>query len=190
MFVRLGRISLLVGENGSGKTTLLDALTGRRPVADGHVYLDSIEMPRDAMRRRVAYVSQERPWLDELTVRDILAIARLLYPAFDLEFAESSIDGFGLTRQRRIGTCSAGEQRMIEHVIACSSGSEVVVLDETLAFLDSSRAETLSRIALEASTRSLILIATQDTGQTTWPADSDRYTMVRTGSTAKVLHHV
>ena len=149
--------------------------------------LASREVTRDWLRRETAYVSQERPWLDELSIRDVVAVAALMYPAFDRDLAERALSGCGLLKHRRVGTCSAGEQRMIEHVVACCSGSAIVALDETFAFLDESRAALLAKTATEASIRSLVLIAVQDTAQQSLFADADRYLVVRDGSTARVL---
>src|SRR3954469_10442091 len=77
--VKRGEIVGLIGPNGAGKTTLFDVISGFRPQAKGHVYLNGT----DLLKRK----AWERPWLGlgrtfqqvslypNLTIRDCIRAA-------------------------------------------------------------------------------------------------------------------
>ncbi len=65
--VRQGEILGLAGLVGSGRTELAEALIGTRPIGIGKISLNGKEIrihsPKDAMRRGIAYVSEDRKGL-------------------------------------------------------------------------------------------------------------------------------
>ena len=66
----------VVGANGCGKTTLLSILAGTRKADRGSVKIDGEEAlgHPSVFARNVAYVPQENPLMEELTVRDNLLL--------------------------------------------------------------------------------------------------------------------
>lgn len=58
----------LVAPNGAGKTTLLKLIAGRLPPDRGSV----------SVRGVTAYLSQDLPYTPELTVAEVLGVARVL----------------------------------------------------------------------------------------------------------------
>lgn len=71
----------LIGHNGSGKSTLLKMLGRHQPPSDGEILLD--EQPLEswnskAFARKVAYLPQQLPQAEGMTVRELVAIGR--YP--------------------------------------------------------------------------------------------------------------
>ena len=65
----------IIGGNGCGKTTLLSILAGAVRADRGNVTLDGKDLRKDtrAYVKKVAYVPQENPLMEELTVKDNLA---------------------------------------------------------------------------------------------------------------------
>ena len=66
----------IVGGNGCGKTTLLSILAGARKADKGSVKADGMEiLGKPALQAaKIAYVPQENPFMDELSVKDNLSL--------------------------------------------------------------------------------------------------------------------
>ena len=76
-----GKVTGLIGHNGSGKSTLLKMLGRHQPPSEGDILLD--EQPLEswsskAFARKVAYLPQQLPQAEGMTVRELVAIGR--YP--------------------------------------------------------------------------------------------------------------
>ena len=82
-----GQSIALAGANGSGKSTLLRLLAGVIPSGGGEFFWQGADLLRERAlaRKKVAYVPQGTPLIDELSARDNL---RLWY---DKEAMEKSL---------------------------------------------------------------------------------------------------
>jgi iron complex transport system ATP-binding protein len=75
----------LIGHNGSGKSTLIKLLARQQLPSSGHLTLDGKPLPSWKSRdfaRQVAYLPQQLPAADELTVRELVGFGR--YPVLQL----------------------------------------------------------------------------------------------------------
>ena len=118
-----GKVTGLIGHNGSGKSTLLKMLGRHQPPSEGDVLLDG--QPLDswsskAFARKVAYLPQQLPPAEGMTVRELVAIGR--YPwhgalgrfgAADREKVEEAIALVGLKplAHRLVDSLSGGERQ-------------------------------------------------------------------------------
>jgi ABC-type cobalamin/Fe3+-siderophores transport system ATPase subunit len=71
----------LIGHNGSGKSTLLKMLGRHQPPSEGDILLDGQPLESwnsKAFARKVAYLPQQLPPAEGMTVRELVAIGR--YP--------------------------------------------------------------------------------------------------------------
>ena len=118
-----GKVTGLIGHNGSGKSTLLKMLGRHQAPSDGEVLLDG--QPLDswgskAFARKVAYLPQQLPPAEGMTVRELVAIGR--YPwhgalgrfgAADREKVEEAIALVGLKplAHRLVDSLSGGERQ-------------------------------------------------------------------------------
>lgn len=76
-----GKVTGLIGHNGSGKSTLLKMLGRHQPPSAGEVLLDGQPLESwgsKAFARKVAYLPQQLPPAEGMTVRELVAIGR--YP--------------------------------------------------------------------------------------------------------------
>ena len=76
-----GKVTGLIGHNGSGKSTLLKMLGRHQPPSAGEVLLDGQPLESwssKAFARKVAYLPQQLPAAEGMTVRELVAIGR--YP--------------------------------------------------------------------------------------------------------------
>lgn len=118
-------LTVLLGRNGSGRTTVLQALAGIVPLSGGAVVWDGVDVTRmpafERARHGLCLVPERRAVFGSLTVREhleLLAADRLPYPQL-----EPLLD-------RRAGTLSGGEQRMLALSRALLAHARVVLVDE------------------------------------------------------------
>ena len=131
----------IVGANGCGKTTLLSVLAGARKADHGTICLDgkNAYTGRNSQIRSVAYVPQENPLMEELSVHDNL----LLWYRGDRKRLEKDLtDGpaaiLGITEMLRktAGQLSGGMKKRLNVACALAFGSRYLIMDEPGAALD------------------------------------------------------
>lgn len=143
-----GKVTGLIGHNGSGKSTLLKMLGRHQAPSDGEVLLDG--QPLDswgskAFARKVAYLPQQLPPAEGMTVRELVAIGR--YPwhgalgrfgAADREKVEEAIALVGLKplAHRLVDSLSGGERQRAWIAMLVAQDSRCLLLDEPTSALD------------------------------------------------------
>ncbi|MDR7277431.1 ABC transporter ATP-binding protein [Catenuloplanes atrovinosus] len=143
-----GAVTGLLGPNGSGKSTLLRVLAGLRRPDAGTVLLDGVDratLPRRALARRIAIVTQHVPSDVDMSVLDVLLLARIphrpaLAPATvdDERRAEDALAAAGLPGigHRRWSRLSGGERQRADLARALLQDPDVLLLDEPTNHLD------------------------------------------------------
>jgi ABC-2 type transport system ATP-binding protein len=134
--VPAGYVTGLVGPNGAGKTTLISLAVGLvRPTA-GTVRVAGERAGSRAARDLVAFVAQDAPLYQHLSVRDMLHVGRNLNVRWDQDRAVSRLDGLDIALRERVGKLSGGQRAQLALTIALARRPELLVLDEPLAALD------------------------------------------------------
>lgn len=131
----------IVGSNGCGKTTLLSILAGATRAERGSIRYHGTEAfgHPQIFAREAAYVPQENPLMEELTVRDNL---RLWYHgsrermAADLKDGAAAMLGVGEMLDRTAGKLSGGMKKRLSIACALSNHASVLIMDEPGAALD------------------------------------------------------
>ncbi len=173
------------GENGSGKSTFLDVLAGRRRAAVLRV--EPRPLRQSDLRSMSAYLSEGRFALDEFTLRQAVTIARVFFEGFATDAFSRDVEDAGLAMGRPLGSCSSGEQRMIDALLMLHSGRALIIIDEVFAHLDSKRASLTERAIAVASRTSSVVIATQElTVRQPSPAQCVTYQVKRQNGGASV----
>jgi len=131
----------IVGSNGCGKTTLLSILAGAVRADKGGISLDGRQAGknRGAYTKAVAYVPQENPLIEELTVRDNLLLwygGDKKAMERDLESGAAAFLGIGPMIGRTVEKLSGGMKKRVSIACALSSHGRVLILDEPGAALD------------------------------------------------------
>lgn len=139
--VKPGECVGIVGLNGCGKTTLLSILAGAQKADRGSIRYNDQEAlghPR-VFAKEVAYVPQENPLMEELTVRDNLLLwyrgGREAMKK-DLNTGTGALLGVDKMLNRTVGKLSGGMKKRVSIACALSNHAPVVIMDEPGAALD------------------------------------------------------
>ncbi|MDG2224076.1 MAG: ABC transporter ATP-binding protein [Rubripirellula sp.] len=136
-----GQICGMVGPNGAGKTTTLRCLAGLIPATSGNLQVAGCDLSGDLLplKQRLAYVPDDPPLFDDLTVREHLDFIGQLYRVTDHQ--QKSIEllrQFDLLEKYEAGatTLSRGMRQKLAVCCAYLFDPQVVLLDEPLTGLD------------------------------------------------------
>ena len=131
----------IVGYNGCGKTTLLSIISGALKADKGSIVFNgrqAVGRPR-VFAEEAAYVPQENPLMEELTVRDNLL---LWYRGSrkgmeeDLKNGAAAMLGVDKMLNRTAGKLSGGMKKRVSIACALSNHAPVLIMDEPGAALD------------------------------------------------------
>jgi ABC-2 type transport system ATP-binding protein len=132
-----GHVAALVGPNGAGKTTLLNLAVGLAAPSAGVVaVLGSLPPGSPAALDGIAFVAQDTPVYQNLSVADMLHLTRNLNRRFDQRYAEARLAELGIPLNRRAGKLSGGQQAQLALTLALARRPKLLVLDEPVAMLD------------------------------------------------------
>jgi branched-chain amino acid transport system ATP-binding protein len=179
--LEVARAELLgvIGPNGAGKTTLFDLLSGLLRPTSGSIELFGRRLaglgPAERARLGLGRTFQTSNLFGALSVREnarIAAQARLggagrfwrrPRPSDDAGArASEALDtvGLGAVADRPAGSLSHGDKRKLELAILLARGSEVLLLDEPMAGVNSEDVPGLVELiaALRASGRTVLMV--------------------------------
>ena len=141
------KLTSIIGVNGCGKSTLLKAILGMLPLENGAITVNGQniqEMSRNAIARKIAYLSQGRNTPD-MTVAQLVLHGRfphLNYPRRytkqDHEIAYSAMEQMRIAdlAQKPLSALSGGMRQNAYIAMALAQDTEYVLLDEPTTYLD------------------------------------------------------
>lgn len=131
----------IVGRNGCGKTTLLSILAGTQRAGGGSLLYNGQEAlgHPEVFRRQAAYVPQENPLMEDLSVWDNLLLwhrgdRRALEE--ELRSGPAALLGMEAMRRQRVETLSGGMKKRLSIACALSGRAGHLIMDEPGAALD------------------------------------------------------
>lgn len=147
-----GEILAVLGKNGTGKTTLLKSVMGYLPKQAGKVEIGGADVtarpPHRIARLGVAYVAQEKPLFQDLTVEENIRLA--LPTDKDWPAAREVVlrtFAFLIERRRqRAGTLSGGEQKMLLMARSLATRPKLLLVDEITEGLQPSVIDRLAGV--------------------------------------------
>jgi ABC-2 type transport system ATP-binding protein len=135
-----GSIYGFLGKNGAGKTTTIKLLLGMsRPTAgSARVFGLAADVPEAsiAVRRRTAFVSEDRDLYDYMTVEQMIRFTAGFFPRWRGELEQQYLRAFELPLERNIKALSRGMRTKLALLLALCRGAELLILDEPTSGLD------------------------------------------------------
>ena len=161
--LRIGRgeVVALLGPNGAGKTTLLDMVLGFTDPDDGTVRTLGAAPRRSVRAGRIGAVLQTGGLLDDLSVRETVAMVATLHrqhlPVDEALARAGAADCAG----RKVSKCSGGQQQRLRVALALLPEPELLLLDEPTAGMDvNARREFWTAMHQEADRGRTVVFAT------------------------------
>ncbi|GAB5097891.1 ATP-binding cassette domain-containing protein [Caballeronia sp. HLA56] len=142
------RVCGLIGHNGSGKSTLLKLLARQQMPTGGTIRFEGRaldEWENRALARKVAYLPQQPPAADGMTVRELVSLGR--YPwhgalgRFGVKDGAKVLEAMELTdvvrfADRPVDNLSGGERQRVWLAMLVAQDSDCLLLDEPISALD------------------------------------------------------
>jgi ABC-2 type transport system ATP-binding protein len=143
--VPAGSIFGFLGRNGAGKTTTIKVLLGMARPTKGEARVFGLDAADSAggvdIRRRTAFVSDEKDLYDYMTVGEMIAFTRKFFPKWRDDLEQQYLRQFDLSAGRPIKDLSRGTRTKVALLLALSRGAELLILDEPTSGLDPAMAE-------------------------------------------------
>lgn len=152
-----GNIYVLIGKNGSGKTTFLQTLAGNIPLLSGEVTIDGKSISNLTLKEKsikIAFIETRFPQINFMSAFEFVSLGRFPYTGtlgrmnnIDIEKIENAFSLLKIEKLKKkfISEISDGEKQLVQVAKALVQETDVILLDEPMAFLDYSN----KRILLE-----------------------------------------
>jgi ABC-2 type transport system ATP-binding protein len=132
-----GRVVALVGPNGAGKTTLLQLAVGLIGQTTGEIgVLNGLAPGSSEALDGIAFVAQDTPLYNYLSVADTLRLVSSLANTWDEAHAHARLDALGIPLRSKVGKLSGGQQAQVALAVALARHPRLLTLDEPVAELD------------------------------------------------------
>lgn len=155
MRVPKGSITGFLGQNGAGKSSTIRMLLGMsRPTRGNGRVLDfdiADERQSIEMRKRVAYVGEDKRLYDYMTVGQMIEFTKAFYPGWRDDIERKLLEEFRLPLDRLTKKLSKGMRTQIALLLAFARGAELLILDEPTEGLDPVMAEKLLELVVGAA---------------------------------------
>ena len=140
-----GSICGFLGRNGAGKTTTLKVLMGMVQPDAGEARVFGLDAADPAasleIRRRAAFVDEEKDLYPAYTVGEMIRFTRGFFPRWRDDLATAYLARFRLPPDRKVRALSRGMRTKLSMMLALSRGAELLILDEPTAGLDPEASE-------------------------------------------------
>lgn len=196
--IEAGGYHALVGPSGSGKTLLLNVIAGFQPVLEGRVLLNGEDiLTRPPEKRRIAYLFQDLALFPHMNVAGNIA-----YPLRSQKMKPDEIRkrvdeylSFTLIehlRDRSIQKLSGGEKQRVALARILAMQSQLILLDEPFAAIDTQLQPDLLRLLRKISSTGVTVLHVSHhydeiIGLAKTISVIHEGSVVRTGKTADVL---
>ncbi|TAM34155.1 MAG: ABC transporter ATP-binding protein [Rhodanobacter sp.] len=133
-------ITGFLGRNGAGKSTTIKMLLGMiRPTAGtGRVLGYDIADPVQSLqiRRRIAYVGEDKGLYGYMTVAELIRFTRSFYPDWQPHIEAHLLKAYQLPPGRKVKAISKGMRTKLALLLALARRPELIILDEPSEGLD------------------------------------------------------
>jgi ABC-2 type transport system ATP-binding protein len=141
------RITGFLGRNGAGKSTTIKMLLGmiRPTTGTGRVLGYDITDPAQSLeiRRRIAYVGEDKGLYGYMTVGELIRFTRSFYQDWQPEIEARLLREYQLPLERKVKAISKGMRTKLALLLALARRPRLIILDEPSEGLDPVSTEEL-----------------------------------------------
>lgn len=150
--VRAGSVCAFLGQNGAGKSSTIKMLLGMIHPTSGtaRVLGHPIDNENESLliRKKVAFVAEDKRLYDYMTVNQIIRFTKSFFPHWDETLERRLLDQFELPPERRIRQLSKGMRTKLALLLGFARGCELLILDEPTEGLDPVAIEDVLQIVV------------------------------------------
>ncbi|RVU54544.1 ABC transporter ATP-binding protein [Anaerosphaera multitolerans] len=160
-----GYIMGLIGPNGSGKTTIINLIMNVIKPTGGEIKIFGLDNTLEnnvAIKDKIGFVFDKSIYPEKLNLDKLGYIYKNLYSNFDEEYFEELIKKLKISKLKKLGEQSKGNQMKCQIALALSHNAKLILMDEPAAGLDPIVRRELIKILLEyrERTNAAILFST------------------------------
>lgn len=149
------RITGFLGRNGAGKSTTIKMLLGMiHPTAgSATVFGHRIDVPKESilLRRRLAYVGEDKGLYPYMTVEQLIRFTRSFYNDWRPDVEQRLLRQYALPPRRKVKALSKGMRTKLAMLLALSRRPALLILDEPTEGLDPVSIEELLELLTVAA---------------------------------------
>jgi iron complex transport system ATP-binding protein len=171
-----GNVYALVGKNGSGKTTFLQTLSGNIPLLSGEIEIEGKNLKVLSLKEksvRIAFIETRFPQINFMSAFEFVSLGRFPYTGAlgnlnsnDIEKIEQSFALLNIDKLKNkfISEISDGEKQLLQVAKAIVQETDVILLDEPMAFLDYSNKRILIEklVQISSELNKCVLLSSHD----------------------------
>lgn len=133
-----GVITGIIGKNGAGKSTLIKSILGLINPTSGNVKVFGKEVNKLTTTDKydIGVAMAEAGFSMYLTVKDVAAILKKMYPSFQTDFFADKCKQLRIPMNKQIKEFSTGMKAKLRVLVAISHEAKLLILDEPTAGLD------------------------------------------------------
>lgn len=140
----------LLGRNGVGKTTLLNLIASQIIKDSGEIKLNGEPIFENSKAMEDICLVKDLPEsIKEKKVRDILALAEIMYKDWDTGYKDYLIKEFKLDTRKKLLKLSTGNKTILGLIIGLASRSKITMFDEPTLGLDAAMRYKFYNLILE-----------------------------------------
>jgi ABC-2 type transport system ATP-binding protein len=140
-----GSIFGFLGRNGAGKTTTIKVLLGMARPTSGNARVFGLPVDQAdssvAIRRRTAFVSEDKDLYGSMTVEEMIRFTAGFFPRWRQDLEQRYLQRLQLARGPKVKELSRGGRTKLALLLALCRGAELLVLDEPTSGLDPAMSE-------------------------------------------------
>lgn len=133
-----GRITGFIGRNGAGKTTTIKSMLNLVHPASGDIRFFGMPLQGNEaeIKSRIGYSTGAVSWYPRKKIRDIVAVEKRFYSAWDEDAFRRYLELFNLDENKTPLQLSDGMKVKCNLLLALSHRAELLILDEPTSGLD------------------------------------------------------
>ena len=145
-----GTVCGFLGQNGAGKSTTIKMLLGMVRPSSGTGEILGLDIGDEnqsvEIRKRVAYVAEDKRLYDYMTVGQIIKFTRPFFADWNYPMEEQLLDEFKLPTGRKIKSLSKGMRTQLALILGLCRNAEIIILDEPSEGLDPVNNEKMLKV--------------------------------------------